>query len=253
MPVHDWTRVDAGIFHDFHTMWLVSLRNALKRVLPPGYYAMTEQKALGYGLDILTLGRSQPTTSNGSSNGPGQLHGADGGIHVATAPPKVLISRSSDVPRNEYKRRWIAVRHVSDDRVVAILEVVSPGNKSSEEAMRAFTANAAEFLEHGVHVSVIDMFPPTARDPAGIHPAIWRERASDYSLLPDKPLTLVSYVAGAPERAYVQPVAFGEALPDMALFLTEVRYVLVPLELTYLAAFAEVDERWQKILTAPSA
>jgi Protein of unknown function (DUF4058) len=252
MPVHDWTRVDAGIFHDFHTMWLVSLRNALKRILPPAYYAMTEQKALGYGPDVLTIGRSQSPTTNGSDNGPAETNGYDGGIHVATAPPKVLISRSSDVPRNEYKRRWIAVRHVSGDRVVAILEVVSPGNKWSEEALRAFTAKAAEFLEHGItHVSVIDLFPPTARDPDGIHRAIWGERAADYSLPPDRPLTLVSYVAGHPERAYVQPVAVGEALPDLAVFLTEERYVLVPLEATY--AFAEVDERWQKILAAPVA
>src|SRR5262245_39710927 len=253
MPVHDWTRVDAGIFHDFHTMWRVSLRKALKRVLPPGYYALTEQKAVGYGPDVLTLGKSQSPTSNGSSNGPVQTNGTEGGIHVATAPPKVLISRSSDIPRNEYKRRWIAVRHVSGDRVVAILEVVSPGNKWSDEALRAFTAKAAEFLEHGIHVSVIDVFPPTARDPEGIHRAIWGERASDYSLLPNKPLTLVSYVAGHPERAYVQPVAVGEALPDLALFLTEERYVLVALEATYSAAFAEVDERWQKILAAATA
>ncbi|HJZ90938.1 MAG TPA: DUF4058 family protein [Gemmataceae bacterium] len=253
MPVHDWTRVDAGIFHDFHTMWLVTLRNALKRVLPTGYYALTEQKALGYGPDVLTLGRSQSPTSNGSGNGPAQTSGADGGIHVATAPPKVLISRSSDIPRNEYKRRWIAVRHVSGDRVVAILEVVSPGNKWSDEALRAFTAKAAEFLENGIHVSVIDLFPPTPRDPDGIHRAIWAERAGDYSLAPNKPLTLVSYVAGHPERAYVQPVGVGEDLPDLALFLTEERYVLVPLEATYSTAFAEVDERWQKILTGPAA
>lgn len=29
MPVHDWTRVEAGIFHDFHTAWIPELRRAL--------------------------------------------------------------------------------------------------------------------------------------------------------------------------------------------------------------------------------
>ena len=54
MPVHDWTRVEAGIFHDFHTMWTVLLRNSLNRgVLPPGYYAMAEQHAGRAIADVL--------------------------------------------------------------------------------------------------------------------------------------------------------------------------------------------------------
>jgi hypothetical protein len=41
MPVHDWSRVSAGVFHDFHNTWIVELKNALNGgVLPCGYYAM---------------------------------------------------------------------------------------------------------------------------------------------------------------------------------------------------------------------
>ena len=29
MPVHDWTRVDAGTFHAFHTLWIGELMKAL--------------------------------------------------------------------------------------------------------------------------------------------------------------------------------------------------------------------------------
>ncbi len=29
MPVHDWTRVDDGIFHAFHLAWLSELQKAL--------------------------------------------------------------------------------------------------------------------------------------------------------------------------------------------------------------------------------
>jgi len=43
MPVHDWTLVDAGIFHDFHTVWIGALRNVLSEgLLPEGYYALAE-------------------------------------------------------------------------------------------------------------------------------------------------------------------------------------------------------------------
>ena len=38
MPVHDWTRVEAGIFHDFHNVWIGQLRNTLNEgLLPEGY------------------------------------------------------------------------------------------------------------------------------------------------------------------------------------------------------------------------
>ena len=43
MPVHDWTRVDAGIFHHFHTSWMDEIAGALNAgLLPPDYYALAE-------------------------------------------------------------------------------------------------------------------------------------------------------------------------------------------------------------------
>ena len=29
MPIHDWTRVDAGLFHAFHHDWITTLTRAL--------------------------------------------------------------------------------------------------------------------------------------------------------------------------------------------------------------------------------
>ena len=44
MPVHDWSRVFAGAFHDFHLAWMAELRNALNGgILPENYYALAEQ------------------------------------------------------------------------------------------------------------------------------------------------------------------------------------------------------------------
>ena len=40
MPIHDWTRVDAGIFHHFHVTWIPEIARALNAgLLPDGYYA----------------------------------------------------------------------------------------------------------------------------------------------------------------------------------------------------------------------
>ncbi len=44
MPVHDWTRVSDGTFHDFHYSWVLEIKRALMRgLLPKGYYVMAEQ------------------------------------------------------------------------------------------------------------------------------------------------------------------------------------------------------------------
>ena len=48
MPVHDWTRVNAGIFHDFNHEWISTNKRALNSgLLPPEYYALAEQIAAG--------------------------------------------------------------------------------------------------------------------------------------------------------------------------------------------------------------
>ena len=43
MPIHDWTRVDAGLFHAFHHDWVSVLSRALNAgVLPPDYFALPD-------------------------------------------------------------------------------------------------------------------------------------------------------------------------------------------------------------------
>ena len=58
MPLHDWTQVEAGIFHDFHTAWIAEIRKVLNGgLLPEGYYALAAQHAGNYVADILTRDR----------------------------------------------------------------------------------------------------------------------------------------------------------------------------------------------------
>ena len=48
MPIHDWTRVDAGLFHAFHHRWIDALCDALNGgVLPADYFALPEQRIQG--------------------------------------------------------------------------------------------------------------------------------------------------------------------------------------------------------------
>ena len=44
MPVHNWTCVEAGIFHDFHHAWIEELKRALNGgILPGDYYALAQR------------------------------------------------------------------------------------------------------------------------------------------------------------------------------------------------------------------
>jgi hypothetical protein len=249
MPVHDWTRVDAGIFHDFHHAWIEEIKRALNRGrLPEGYYALAEQFAAGFGPDVLTLQGDR----NGDG-GAGEAAPVSGGSGTLLAPPKLQPIAETDMEFYRRKQKVITVRHVSGDRVVAVVEIVSPGNKAARNPLRAFVQKAAELLEKGVHLLIIDLFPPSKRDPDGIHADIWEEiTGQEYEAPADKRLTLAAYDAGNALRAYVLHTAVGQALPDMPLFLEPGQAVTVPLEATYNAAFAEVPRRWRRVLEAPA-
>jgi hypothetical protein len=250
MPIHDWTRVTAGTWHDFHLAWIAEIRNALNGgILPRDYYAQAEQIAGPLGPDVLTL-QAPDAPSNGVA---GQPDDKSGGLAIRVAPPRIRMTAEAEMDDYVLKRRTLVIRHASGDRIVALLEIVSPGNKSSRHGLRSFVEKAVEALYRGYHLLVVDLFPPSSRDPNGIHGAIWSEFSDSFFELPAaEPLTLVAYSAGPRKRAYVEPTAVGRALIDMPLFLEEEMYVEVPLESTYQAAYRGVPRRWQRVLEASS-
>jgi hypothetical protein len=229
MPIHDWTRVTAGTFHDFHLAWLAELRTALNDgILPHGYYAQAEQVAGPIGPDVLTLQVPEP-----SGNGSTEEAAADMHDYVS-------------------KQRNLVIRHASGDRIVALIEVVSPGNKAGKHQFETFIQKAIEALYRGYHLLIVDLFPPGPRDPNGIHGAIWGEITDEpFVLPPDEPLTLAAYSAGTTKRCYVEATAVGRELVDMPLFFEPESYVNVPLERTYQGAYRGVPRRWRQVLETP--
>jgi hypothetical protein len=137
MPVHDWTRVDAGLFHAFRLGWTVALADALnKERLPPDYVALLERRIRGPAPDARKL---------------------------KTEPEAEIYSSKAD---------RLTVRH-QQGQVVAVIDVVSRGNKVSEAQFRSFIEMSAALIIQGVHLLLIDLFPPGPHDPHGVHTAIW--------------------------------------------------------------------------------
>ncbi len=250
MPVHDWTRVSAGTFHAFHNSWITHLQESLNGgVLPEGYYALGEQRSGDIGPDLLTLhtpgdcGDWKPTWQDNDS----------GMIAVAERPPKVSLALEAVTDAAFYlaKRRSIVIYHCTGDRIVALIEILSLGNKHSERTVNNFLDKAAAALREGYHLLVVDLFPPGRHDPHGIHGLMWEYINDEVWEAPGKlPLTLASYCAKSPITAYVEPLCTGRTLPDMPLFLTPEHYINVPLEGTYLAAWRGLPERWRRVIEA---
>lgn len=234
MPIHDWSRVDANLFHDFHQAWTIAIRNALNSgILPQGYAALVEQHAGGLVPDVLALqqrSRSKP---------PAEPKG--GAVITATLPCTRHVIKAAEESLAKRANR-VTIQHPLG-KVVCVLEIVSPGNKRGKAALRAFVEKAAELLDQGVHLLIVDLFPPSVRDPQGIHKAIWDEiEDKPFELTAQQPLTLASYVAAVPKTAYVEPVGVGEVLPAMPAYLDVAHYVLVPLEATYQATWDSCPE-----------
>lgn len=226
MPIHNWFRVPAEIFHHFHQDWSIEISRGLNRgVLPQGYSALVEQRVDGPEPDVIAV-----ETSTGDSGG---------SVGLLEAPQTRVIRRTPDLAEiYARKANRISIYHELG-HVVAVIEIVSPGNKSSRGALRAFTEKAAALLRAGIHLLVIDLFPPSSRDPQGIHQAIFAEFTDEpFTLPPGQPLTLVGYQSHGEITAYLEPVAVGDALPAMPLFLTPRAHVLVPLESLYEATWS---------------
>lgn len=233
MPIHDWTRVHSAIYHNFHLSWVCQISRVLNcGLLPDTHYALVERQPEAVIPDEIQLEREVNNV-----------------VHM---PPLLRHYAEAWVDDYTVKRRTIVIRHVTGDRVVALLEIVSPGNKSSRRAIQAFVDKAVEALVRGYHLAIVDLFPVGPRDPKGIHELIWSEidSAPPYELPADEPLTLATYSAGSPMKAFVEPTAVGQRLIELPLFLEPDFYVMVPLESTYQEAFRGMPKKWRQVLEA---
>lgn len=243
MPMHDWTRVDPNDYHTFHLMWLVSLASALNhKHLPEGYYAMADHTTPPIVPDVVTLTTSDLPLLSGMQ---------EGGVAVEATPETAIAVTESGRKRRAAGRRRIAIKHVRDRQIVAVIEIVSPSNKAKRDEFADLVGKSVQLLRQGIHLLLLDPFPPTIRDPKGIHAAVWKELTGKTAKQADgKPLTLASYVSRGENRysAFVEPISVGDRLRDMPLFLTNRLHIPAPLEKSYMTAWDGFPGAIQKLL-----
>ncbi len=99
MPIHDWTRLEAGDFHGFHQCWVIAIRNSLNAgLLPPDYMAMAEQITGRPIPDVVTLNIREPS-------------GDSGGIAIDTAPPSARVIAKAEQANYAKRADRVVIRH----------------------------------------------------------------------------------------------------------------------------------------------
>src|SRR5262245_13500327 len=85
MPLHDWSKVPAGLYHHFHQDWTAQLTRTLNRgLLPIGVSALIEQRAGKREGDVLAVESFDATSREYR----------DTGVLIAERPKTKIVSRS---------------------------------------------------------------------------------------------------------------------------------------------------------------
>jgi hypothetical protein len=237
MPVHQWKTTPAGRYHHFHQQWMGELCDySNDGALPKGFFSLVDDRTNEYIPDLLAIAAGPLPRTTRPSSAPTLLD-------ARKIQPRVKYhAQESDASVYASRANRLAIRNEMGE-IVAMIELVSPGNKNSTRALNAFIDKSLNFLFSGVNLLIIDLFPPTRRDPQGIHQVIWDHVSPcDFELPKKKPLAVVSYAAGTIKEAFVEPLAVGDRLPDMPLFIGEQIYIPAPLEVSDQATWNKLPE-----------
>ena len=109
MPMHDWSKVTPGEFHDFHGEWISATRRALlDGILPAQYYASIDQHVMGFIPDVVTL---KSGTKRRGPAGPVELK-----------QPRARPSVETGVAPYFRKDRLVEIYQVETNRLVRIMD-----------------------------------------------------------------------------------------------------------------------------------
>lgn len=233
MPLRDHFRPPVDEKHawnELHAMWPAMIVQHLYQFLPEGFIA-TPSVHLGihFEIDIGVSEDLDAATVGGTT---------DGGVATTVAPGPVLTLETELPDEDEFEVRIFNTRFGRE--LVAAIELVSPSNKDRPESRRAFVGKVAALLREGVSVSIVDLV--TVRQFNLYAELLEFLGQTDPHLGPVPPhLYAVTLRNRRPEprrrRAVLDlwryPMAVGEPLPTLPIWLEPDRNVLLPLDVAY--------------------
>ena len=233
MPLRDHFRPpldDVHSWDELHGGWPMMIVRELIEVLPEPYFAAPGVH-LGtlYEVDIGTYRRPLAEAND--------VDFASRGADVVTyAPPKPTLTSEPHLPDQDvYEVRIYDSRR--NRQLVAAIEIVSPSNKDRPENRATFVAKAVTLLKNNICVSIVDVVstfdfnlyaelmnfvddvdPALGSEPPPMYAATLRMRDEDRRRMMDH---------------WYHPLALGQPLPTLPIWLTETRAISLDLESSY--------------------
>ncbi len=234
MPLRDHFRPPLSPHHSWeavHGHWPSTIVNRLNAKLPSGFFA-EPRVHLGTAFEIDVATFEGAATESWSQ----RLAGGNGGVATAVwSPPEPTVLVEGELPTpSEYE---VLVYEPSDweRRLVAAIELVSPGNKDRIESRRAFVYKCESLLQKGVSVAIVDIV--TARSAN-----LYRELAELIGVAaPGSTNSSIYAVALRALRTtdrwrvetWPHELTLGQPLPTLPLWISDTTFVPVELEASY--------------------
>jgi hypothetical protein len=220
-------------WESFYSSWATRLADALTEHWLPSNYIAEEHAHMGPSIeiDVGAFVRQTPATSD------------EGSGVVATVGPKVGVPPAADGVLPSVFPDTFEVRVLSMDtgpKLVAAIELISPGNKDRPAERTAFATKCASYLYQGISIIIVDI---VTNRRANLHNEILRimETSDVLQLPPEQNLLAVAYQplrrsTGDAIDVWRFPLALGQALPTLPLGLRADLIIPVDFEATYAEA-----------------
>jgi hypothetical protein len=220
-------------WESFHSSWATKLADTLtERWLPPNYIA-EEHVHLGASVEI--------DVGTFERNGPKNDQEVDGAVTAVVSdvwsPPAADGVVSSVIP-DTFEIRVLCTD--TGPKLVAAIELISPGNKDRPAERTAFATKCASYLYQGISLIIVDI---VTNRRANLHNEILRlMQAAEFLQLPaESNLYAVAYRPMRRRRGdeidiWRSPLTLGKTLPTLPLGLDADLVIPVDFEATYAEA-----------------
>jgi hypothetical protein len=186
--------IEGWVWGDFHPKLITAISDRLNPHLPKRYIVSTELYVWRVDdTDRLLLGGPDLFVSDRVPAQP------SGGVATISAPITTVL------PRVVRKQRYLKIVDPQQRRVVTVIEVLSPSNKTTGEDGQAYRLKREEYLASGVSLVEIDLLRSGIRPPLG-DPA---PPVSDYYVLVHR--------AWEDSRMGIWPISLRDPLPPVPI------------------------------------